>query len=206
MYKVSVVTPFHNVDMGMFEKCAESMRCQSIGFNNIEWIIVVHNSEPLTVDERRMLCDMAAPYLKKLRKMTPSKLHSPEECYLSYHLPQEVLSNAENPMESPLLKDAQNGWQDLIKILRVNASTDYGMHYHFDQTETLSDYQQLVPLTDYENYKRLIDLQTNIGESGILTSANVQQYLVNAKGQRFPCTDEHLQPSVPESATWPRHA
>ena len=160
----------------------------------------------LTVDERRMLCDMAAPCLKKLRKMTPSKLHSPEECYLSYHLPQEVLSNAENPMESPLLKDAQNGWQDLIKILRVNASTDYGMHYHFDQTETLSDYQQLVPLTDYENYKRLIDLQTNIGESGILTSANVQQYLVNAKGQRFPCTDEHLQPSVPESATWPRHA
>ena len=46
MYKVSVVTPFHNVDMGMFEKCAESMRCQSIGFNNIEWIIVVHNCEP----------------------------------------------------------------------------------------------------------------------------------------------------------------
>ena len=55
----------------------------------------------LTVDERRMLCDMAAPYLKKLRKMTPSKLHSPEECYLSYHLPQEVLSNPENPTESP---------------------------------------------------------------------------------------------------------
>ena len=25
MYKVSVVTPFHNVDMGMFQKCADSM-------------------------------------------------------------------------------------------------------------------------------------------------------------------------------------
>jgi hypothetical protein len=24
MYQVSVITPFHNVDMGMFEKCAES--------------------------------------------------------------------------------------------------------------------------------------------------------------------------------------
>ena len=46
MYKVSVVTPFHNVDMGMFEKCAESMRAQTIGFENIEWIIVVHNCEP----------------------------------------------------------------------------------------------------------------------------------------------------------------
>lgn len=36
MYKLSVVTPFHNVDMGMFEKCAESMRSQTIGFENIE--------------------------------------------------------------------------------------------------------------------------------------------------------------------------
>ena len=32
--------------MGMFEKCAESMRAQTIGFENIEWIIVVHNCEP----------------------------------------------------------------------------------------------------------------------------------------------------------------
>ena len=46
MYKVSVVTPFHNVDMGMFEKCAESMRSQTIGFENIEWIIVAHNCKP----------------------------------------------------------------------------------------------------------------------------------------------------------------
>lgn len=46
MYKVSVVTPFHNVDMGMFQKCAESMRAQTLGFENIEWIIVVHNCKP----------------------------------------------------------------------------------------------------------------------------------------------------------------
>lgn len=46
MYKVSVVTPFHNVDMSMFQKCAEGMRNQTIGFENIEWIIVVHNSKP----------------------------------------------------------------------------------------------------------------------------------------------------------------
>ena len=44
-YKVSVVTPFHNVDMQMFGKCAESVRRQSIGFGNIEWIIVLHNCE-----------------------------------------------------------------------------------------------------------------------------------------------------------------
>ena len=155
----------------------------------------------LTVEQRRTLSDMAQPYLKALRKMMPSKLHSPEECYISFHLPQEVLGNPENPMDSPTLKAAINGWSDMMKILRKNAMTDYGQHYHFDQVETLSDYQRLVPLTDYENYKRLIDLQTNIGESGILTTARVRQYLVNDKGRRFPCTDEHLQPYMESFAT-----
>ena len=46
MYRVSVITPFHNVDMDMFQKCADSMRSQTIGFENIEWIIVVHNCQP----------------------------------------------------------------------------------------------------------------------------------------------------------------
>ena len=45
-YQVSVVTPFHNIDMPMFEKCAESMRAQTIGFENVQWIIVVHNCQP----------------------------------------------------------------------------------------------------------------------------------------------------------------
>lgn len=45
-YKVSVVTPFHNVDMGMFAVCAESVRKQTLGFGNIEWIIVAHNCTP----------------------------------------------------------------------------------------------------------------------------------------------------------------
>lgn len=44
-YKVSVVTPFHNVDMAMFENCAASMRAQTIGFENVQWIIVIHNCE-----------------------------------------------------------------------------------------------------------------------------------------------------------------
>ncbi len=45
-YKIAVVTPFHNVKMDLFEKCEAAMRSQSIGFENVEWVIVVHNSEP----------------------------------------------------------------------------------------------------------------------------------------------------------------
>ncbi len=148
----------------------------------------------LTVEQRRQLSNLAQPYLKKLHKAAPSKLHSPEECYLSYYLPKEVLSNPENPSASQMLKDEMNGWSVLMRILRSNATTDYGCHYHFDQVEKLTDYQRLVPMTDYENYKRLLDLQTNIGESGILTSAPTRHYLINTKGQHLPCTESHLRP------------
>lgn len=155
----------------------------------------------LTVEQRRTLCDTARPYLEKLQKMSPSKIHTPEECYLSYHLSKEVLSNPEDPMASPMLKDAMNGWMDMMNILRNNASTDYGRHYHFDQVETLADYQRLVPMSDFENYKRLLELQANIGESGILTTTPTRQYLVNAKEQLIPCTDDHLRPYMESFAT-----
>ena len=155
----------------------------------------------LTVEQRRTLCDIARPYLEKLQKISPSKIHTPEECYLSYHLSKEVLSNPEDPMASPMLKDAMNGWMDMMNILRNNASTDYGRHYHFDQVETLADYQRLVPMSDFENYKRLLDLQANIGESGILTTAPTRQYLINAKEQLIPCTDDHLRPYMESFAT-----
>ena len=155
----------------------------------------------LTVSQRRTLSDMARPYLEKLRKMTPSKIHSPEECYLSYHLSREVLGNPENPMDCPVLKDVQNGWSAMMDILRKNEATDYGQYHHFEQIETLADYQRLVPMTDYQNYQRLIDLQANIGESAILTTAPTRHYLVNAKGQRVPCTESHLRPYLESFAT-----
>lgn len=159
----------------------------------------------LTVEQRRTLCDMARPYLKRLRKMPPSKIHTPEECYLSYRLSKEVLGNPENPIASPTLKDEQNGWSDMMEILRNNSSTDYGLRYHFDQVETLADYQRLVPMSDYEDYKRLLDLQANIGESGILTTVPTRQYLINAKGQLVPCTDHHLLPYMESFATILKH-
>ncbi len=44
-YQVSVVTPFHNVDIGMFKYAYESLKKQTLGFENIQWIVVLHNTE-----------------------------------------------------------------------------------------------------------------------------------------------------------------
>jgi len=45
-YQVSIITPFHNVDMDMFRNGYKSLQCQTIGFENIEWIVVLHNTKP----------------------------------------------------------------------------------------------------------------------------------------------------------------
>lgn len=45
-YEVSVVTPFHNVDLDVFQDGIRSMKAQTYGFDNIEWIVVAHNCTP----------------------------------------------------------------------------------------------------------------------------------------------------------------
>lgn len=45
-YPISVITPFYNVNLNLFRKCFESLKTQTIGFENLEWIVVVHNSKP----------------------------------------------------------------------------------------------------------------------------------------------------------------
>ena len=48
--EITVITPFHNVDMNIFESCFHSMVSQTIGIDNIEWIIVLHNCDQEYVD------------------------------------------------------------------------------------------------------------------------------------------------------------
>ena len=43
---ISVITPYHNIDHFLFQKTADSMNAQTLGKDNIEWIIIVHNSAP----------------------------------------------------------------------------------------------------------------------------------------------------------------
>ena len=43
-YEVSVITPLHNVSLDIFSRTVQSMRGQTFGFANIEWIVIVHNS------------------------------------------------------------------------------------------------------------------------------------------------------------------
>ncbi len=50
-YKATIITPFHNVDLSMFANCRKSVLEQSIGFENIQWIIVLHNCEEMFIEQ-----------------------------------------------------------------------------------------------------------------------------------------------------------
>lgn len=43
---ITVITPYNNVDHSLFEKATDSMVSQTIDHGSIEWIVVVHNSNP----------------------------------------------------------------------------------------------------------------------------------------------------------------
>ncbi len=50
-YAISVITPYHNVDLAMFRAARDSVISQTIGFENIQWIVVLHNCEKLYLEE-----------------------------------------------------------------------------------------------------------------------------------------------------------
>lgn len=74
-YLISVITPFHNTKKELIKKGMVSLQNQTIGFENIEWIITVHNSEQKYLDEVKELtrgCDN----IKVLELHTPERTPS----------------------------------------------------------------------------------------------------------------------------------
>ncbi|WP_405375823.1 GH3 auxin-responsive promoter family protein [Pseudobutyrivibrio sp.] len=74
-YIISVITPFHNVDYEMFNSCIDSMLKQTLGFENIEWIIALHNCDQDHIDyAKKKLSNFKNVILKEVNNesKTPS--------------------------------------------------------------------------------------------------------------------------------------
>lgn len=67
-YLATVITPYHNTNMDLFLRTYNSLINQSIGFENIEWIIVFHNCEQKYIDDvRELLKNHDNVVMKELR-------------------------------------------------------------------------------------------------------------------------------------------
>ena len=49
-YRATVITPYHNTNMELFMRTYHSLLNQSVGFENIEWIIIFHNCKQSYID------------------------------------------------------------------------------------------------------------------------------------------------------------
>ena len=64
----------------------------------------------------------------------------------------------------------------LNTILTANQATDYGKKYNFANLKTIEAYQNVLPITCYDNFAPMIKLTTRLGESDIFTSLPLACY------------------------------
>ncbi len=63
----------------------------------------------------------------------------------------------------------------LLKIIRENQNTEYGKKYDFSKIRTIEDYQKMVPLSLYEDYKDYIE-KSKQGIPNQLTRKRITKY------------------------------
>ena len=74
-FKISIITPLHEIMPSYFKACAASMKSQTFGLENIEWIVVIHNSSDENAAEVSSMLE-GLPSVRVIRlnndKHTPS--------------------------------------------------------------------------------------------------------------------------------------
>ena len=166
-------------------------------------------SDSLTLEDRQTIKDILAPYLENIAPLRVSKLYSEKAVRERYEFPRAVILKPENYVgdaggDTLIAVDAKSAqalspYQTVLRnILYRNQDTDMGKRYDFTKILTLTGFRSSVPESDYDIYEPMIKLQTNIGESGIITADPIKSYLFTlgkmSNPKLIPCTDVQLEP------------
>lgn len=166
-------------------------------------------SDKLTLEDRITIRDILAPYLEMMTPLKVSKLYSEKQVKERYDFPREVIlhpdrQSGEAGTDTLIAVDVRTEqalpqYQRLLRdILNINQDSDIGRRYDFVDILTLSGYQAKIPVTGHEFYGPIIRLQTNVGESKILTSDDIRNYIfiTGEKGlpELIPCTSRQIRP------------
>lgn len=108
-----------------------------------------------------------------LSNIDPSKLSFSEQFYLKCIQTGGQVHNYLDVMTKDPLK---YNTEFLLKILDENKDTEYGQKYDFANIKTVEDYQNKVPITDYDSYADYIYRMTEKGEKNLITSYDVEHY------------------------------
>ena len=147
----------------------------------------------ITSEHRRIIKECFGTYIERNSLPPTSKTVPQGEAQMVYNLANRIIMDPDSDI-TEYQRSLQDGVETLYGILKSNKDTDYGKHYCFSQLSKIADYQKNVPLTEYADYERLIRLQTNTGESGILTQNKTDRYVCKLSGKKIPLTEEHITP------------
>ncbi len=156
---------------------------------------MVH-AEDLTLADRQEIKEILEPYVHMIRYLPVNKLTTESDAKMFYELPREVILHPESFDRGVHMQSVWNGQGTLEEILKQNQGTDYGLRYRFSALRTAEGYRSRVPLSHYDTYAPLVELQTKIGESGIFAADPVVCYLLvsGSTSRLIPATQQHLLP------------
>ena len=143
-------------------------------------------SPSLTVDDRKAIKEIYGPDALAAHLIPPRKPFSAESRRTMLTVLRDVILNPENPGVT-YMKGLTDGTPALAEILTRNADTDMGRSYNFNLLD-LRAYRNRVPLTDWEFYRPLVNLQTHVGEYNLITADPVVRYLASSNGELIPFT------------------
>ncbi len=85
-----------------------------------------------------------------------------------------------NPIYENLLKMTKNPMEYnekfLMQLLDDNKNTVYGKKYGFEKIKSVSDYQSIVPITEYDDYIEYIISMSENGAENLITAYKVDHY------------------------------
>lgn len=91
----------------------------------------------------------------------------------------KVAQSYKKSFEKDLECAAQKNDQLLMEIIKKNIDTEYGRKYAFHSIDSPQKFKEMVPLTQYEDYKEYIERMAK-GEENILTSEKVEYFGVSS--------------------------
>ena len=145
----------------------------------------------LTTEHRQRIKALLEPHVASLRIMPPNKFMSQKAQNALLQLIRFVILHPDDPY-AEVRRAQRDGDNELIRILRENATTDFGRRYGFEAMGSVDDYQRAVPLSAPESYKPLVELQAHVGEFNVLTTEKNKRYLLSPDGTLAACPPAHL--------------
>lgn len=68
----------------------------------------------------------------------------------------------------------------LKRLMKVNSGTVYGTLNNFKDVKSIQDYQDKVPLSDYEDYRGYIDRMVETGEKNLISKHRMKRFAVSS--------------------------